>query len=56
MQQLVDSGADAFLGNGSPDAYGALLKAVRALGSDMVCACAQGKTATTLMEYAGEEA
>ena len=55
-QQLVDSGADAFLGNGSPDAYGALLKAVRALGSDMVCACAQGKTATTLMEYAGEEA
>lgn len=55
-QQLVDSGADAFLGNGSPDAYGALLKAVRALGSDMVCACAQGKTATTLMEYAGTDA
>ena len=55
-QQLVDSGADAFLGNGSPDAYGALLKAVRAMGSDMVCACAQGKTATTLMEYAGEDA
>ena len=55
-QQLVDSGADAFLGNGSPDAYGALLKAVRALGSDMVCACAQGKTATTLMEYAGADA
>mgnify|MGYP001233511778 CR=1 FL=1 len=42
-QQLVDSGADAFLGNGSPDAYGALLKAVRALGSDMVCACAQDR-------------
>lgn len=55
-KQLVDSGADAFLGNGSPDAYGALLKAVRALGSDMVCACAQGKTATTLMEYAGSDA
>ena len=55
-QQLVDSGADAFLGNGSPDAYGALLKAVRALGSDMVCACAQGKTAPTLMEYAGADA
>ena len=55
-QQLVDSGADAFLGNGSPDAYGALLKAVRAMGSDMVCACAQGKTATTLMEYAGADA
>ncbi len=55
-QQLVDSGADAFLGNGSPDAYGALLKGVRALGSDMVCACAQGKTATTLMEYAGADA
>lgn len=55
-QKLVDSGADAFLGNGSPDAYGAILKAVRALGSDMVCACAQGKTATTLMEYAGKDA
>ncbi len=55
-QQLVNSGADAFLGNGSPDAYGALLKAVRAMGSDMVCACAQGKTATTLMEYAGADA
>ena len=55
-QKLVDSGADAFLGNGSPDAYGAILKAVRALGSDMVCACAQGKTATTLMEYAGADA
>lgn len=55
-QQLVDSGADAFLGNGSPEAYGALLKAVRALGSDMVCACAQGKTAPTLMEYAGADA
>ena len=55
-QQLVDSGADAFLGNGSPEAYGALLKGVRSLGSDMVCACAQGKTATTLMEYAGKDA
>ena len=55
-QQLVNSGADAFLGNGSPEAYGALLKAVRAMGSDMVCACAQGKTATTLMEYAGADA
>ncbi len=55
-QQLVDSGADAFLGNGSPDAYGALLRAVRSMGSDMVCACAQGKTATTLMEYAGADA
>lgn len=55
-QKLVDTGADAFLGNGSPDAYGAILKAVRALGSDMVCACAQGKTATTLMEYAGKDA
>ena len=55
-QQLVDSGADAFLGNGSPDAYGALLKAVRAMGSDMVCACAQGKPAATLIEYCGTDA
>lgn len=55
-QQVVDTGADAFMGNGSPDAYGALLKAVRALGSDMVMACAQGKPITMIMEYAGEDA
>ena len=54
--QLVATGADAFLGAGAPDAYGAILKAVRAMGSDMVCACCQGKPATTLMEYAGAEA
>ena len=54
-QQLVDSGADAFYGSGAPDAYGAILKAVRALGSDMVCACVQGKPATALIEYAGIE-
>ncbi len=54
-QQLVESGADCFYGSGAPDAYGALLKAVRALGSDMVCACVQGKPAATLMEYAGSD-
>ncbi len=55
-QQIVDSGADAFMGNGSPDAYGALLKAVRALGSDCVMACAQGKPISMIMEYAGADA
>ena len=54
--QIVQSGADCFFGNGSPDAYGAILKEVRAQGSDMVCACIQGKPATMLMEYAGKEA
>lgn len=54
--QIVDSGADCFFGSGAPDAYGAILKAVRALGSDMVCACVQGKPASTLIEYAGAEA
>lgn len=54
--QVVNSGADCFFGSGAPDAYGALLKAVRALGSDMVCACVQGKPAATLMEYASAEA
>ena len=54
--QLVESGADCFYGSGAPDAYGAILKAVRALGSDMVCACVQGKPASTLMEYAGADA
>lgn len=55
-QQLVDTGADAFMGNGSPDAYGAILKAVRALGDDMVMACAQGKPISMVMEYAGADA
>ncbi len=54
--QIVESGADCFMGNGTPDAYGAILKEVRALGSDAVCACIQGKPASTLMEYAGEDA
>ena len=55
-QQLVDTGADAFMGNGTPDAYGSLLKAVRALGSDMVMACIQGKPVSMVMEYAGPDA
>ena len=55
-QMLVDTGADAFIGNGSPNAYGALLKAIRALGSDMVMACVQGKPVTMVMEYAGADA
>ena len=55
-QQLVDTGADAFIGNGSPDAYGAVLKAVRALNDDMVMACAQGKPVSMVMEYAGPDA
>lgn len=54
--QVVNSGADCFMGNGSPDAFGNILKEVRALGSDMVCACIQGKPATTIMEYAGADA
>jgi len=55
-QQIIDSGADCFIGNGTPEAYGAILKEVRAKGSDVVCACLQGKPATTLMEFAGADA
>ena len=55
-QMLVDTGADAFVGNGSPDAYGAILKAVRSLDNDMVMACAQGKPVAMVMEYAGADA
>jgi branched-chain amino acid transport system substrate-binding protein len=54
--QVVKSGADCFMGNGSPTAFGAILKDVRAQGSDVVCACVQGKPATMLMEYAGADA
>jgi hypothetical protein len=44
------------MGNGSPEAFGALLKEVRALGSDAVMACIQGKPAAMLMEYAPADA
>ena len=54
--QIVNSGADAFMGNGAPDAYGALLKEVRALGSDAVMACIQGKPVRMVMEFAPENA
>jgi branched-chain amino acid transport system substrate-binding protein len=54
--QIVNSGADCFMGNGVPEAYGALLKEVRALGSDAVMACIQGKPVTMLMEYAPADA
>lgn len=55
-QQIIDSGADCFMGNGTPEAYGYILKELRAKGSDIVCACLQGKPATTLMEFAGDDA
>lgn len=35
--KIVSSGADAFVGNGTPDNIAGLLKEVRAAGSDMVC-------------------
>ena len=54
--QIVSSGADCFFGNGAPDAYGALLKEVRALGSDAVMACIQGKPVSLLMQYAPKDA
>ncbi len=36
--KVVNSGADAFIGNGTPDNIAGLLKEVRSAGSDMVCA------------------
>ncbi len=36
--KIVSSGADCFIGNGTPDNVASLLKEVRASGSDMVCA------------------
>jgi len=54
--QIVNSGADCFMGNGAPDAYGALLKEVRALGSDAVMACIQGKPIRMIMDYVPESA
>ena len=55
-QQLVDTGADVFLGNGTPDAFGAILKAIRAMGDDMIMACGQGKPVSLVIEYAGADA
>ena len=54
--QIVQSGADCFMGNGTPDAYGAILKEVRALGSDAVMACVQGKPVSMVMQYVPESA
>ena len=54
--QIVESGADCFFGNGTPEAYGAILKEVRALGSDQVMACIQGKPVKMLMDYVSPEA
>lgn len=53
--QIIESGADCFMGNGSPDQYGAILKELRAAGNDAVMACAQGKPVSTVMEYADAE-
>ena len=36
--KVVNSGADAFIGNGTPDNIAGLLKEVRSAGSDMLCA------------------
>ena len=36
--KVINSGADAFIGNGTPDNIAGLLKEVRSAGSDMVCA------------------
>lgn len=36
--KIVASGADCFIGNGTPDNIASLIKEVRAAGSDMVCA------------------
>jgi branched-chain amino acid transport system substrate-binding protein len=36
--KIVASGADCFIGNGTPDNIASLLKEVRSSGSDMVCA------------------
>jgi len=36
--KIVNSGADCFIGNGTPDNIAGLIKEVRATGSDMVCA------------------
>ena len=36
--KIISSGADCFIGNGTPDNIASLIKEVRAAGSDMVCA------------------
>lgn len=36
--KVINSGADAFIGNGTPDNIAGLLKEVRSAGSDMLCA------------------
>lgn len=54
--QVIESGADAFIGNGTLTNMGAILKEVRAQGSDMVCAAVSGQNASNLLEICGEDA
>lgn len=51
--QVVSSGADAFIGNYTPDTAGGMLKEVRNSGSNMVFACIMGINAGVLIPSAG---
>lgn len=54
--QIIATGADALIGNGSPNNCGAILKELRANGSDMVYAATVGFPAGALIAVAGPEA
>ena len=54
--QIIATGADALIGNGSPNNCGAILKALRADGSKMVYAATVGFPAGALIAVAGPDA
>ncbi|MCD8116340.1 MAG: ABC transporter substrate-binding protein [Oscillospiraceae bacterium] len=51
--QLMNSGADVFIGNGDVNNTGSILKELRNSGSDMVCACVVGSSASMLLDACG---
>lgn len=51
--QLINSDADVFIGNGDVNNTGSILKELRNSGSDMVCACVVGSSASMLLDACG---
>lgn len=54
--QVISTGADAFIGNGSPNNIAAILKEIRATGSQMVCVAVGTYSSGVLMAIAGADA
>ena len=54
--QIVACGADAFIGTGTIDNIGAIVKELRNMGSDAICAAVAGITGESVLSIIGESA